>query len=106
MPQYQSDLAVSHANLGEVLKKTGHHAEAEQAYRQAIALQEKLVAESPSVPQYRSDLASNYANLGNLLRDLGRRAEAEQAVPPGHRAGGEAGGRAALCASNTGSDLA
>ena len=41
-----------------------------------MAIQQKLVADFPTVPEYRADLARSYLNLGNLLRDLGKRAEA------------------------------
>jgi tetratricopeptide (TPR) repeat protein len=36
---------------------TGRAAEAEKAYRQALQLYERLVAEHPQVPQYRQELA-------------------------------------------------
>ena len=38
-------------------------------YRRAIALQEKLAADSPSVPEYRSDLATSHLDLGILLEE-------------------------------------
>ncbi len=76
---YQSKLAAFHCNLGVLLTKTGQQAEAERAYRQAIALLEKLAAESPSIPHYRSNLASSCDNLGDLLRMMGRLEAAERA---------------------------
>jgi tetratricopeptide (TPR) repeat protein len=57
----------------------GQCAEAEAAYGQALAIQEKLAAEYPAVPQYRRDLASSHNDVGNLHRDLRKRAEAEAA---------------------------
>jgi tetratricopeptide (TPR) repeat protein len=54
-------------------------AEAEAAYRQALALQERLTADFPAVPAYRLELASSYNSLGVLLRDLRKWAAAESA---------------------------
>ena len=64
--------------LGDLWRQTGRPAEAEQVYRRAIALFEKLVAESPSVPDYQNGLASSNARLASLLQASGRRVEAEQ----------------------------
>jgi tetratricopeptide (TPR) repeat protein len=61
-----------------VLRDLGKRPEAEQQYRQALALHEQLAADFPAVPQYRHDLAMSYHNLGLVLRDLGKRPEAEQ----------------------------
>ena len=53
------------------------NAAAEPAYRQALKLQQQLVAEFPTVPAYRKELAATHNNLGVLLKDLGQEAEAE-----------------------------
>ena len=53
--------------------------EAEKAYRQSIAHQEKVVADSPSVPRYRNSLFQSHGNLGTFLRESGRPGEAENA---------------------------
>ena len=52
--------------------------EAEQHYRQAVAIREKLAADFPAVPKYRQELASSHNNLGHLLAGLGKGPEAEQ----------------------------
>src|SRR5262249_47726674 len=44
------------------------------AFRRALALQEKLVADLPPVPAYRRDLAGSQSNFGKLLSD-GRKGE-------------------------------
>jgi serine/threonine protein kinase len=46
--------------------------------REAIGLQEQLVAEFPAMPGYRRSLANGRNNLGVLLDSLGKRAEAEK----------------------------
>ena len=51
-------------NLGNLLAKSGRLEEAVRVYRQAVALFEKLVAESPSVPECQSsDLAESHGHL-------------------------------------------
>jgi Flp pilus assembly protein TadD len=62
-----------------LLEATGRVAEAEKAYRQALQLYERLVAEHPQVPQYRQELATTHNNLGVLLQATGRVADAEKA---------------------------
>jgi tetratricopeptide (TPR) repeat protein len=52
--------------------------EAEEHDRKAIAIQEKLAAESPAVPAYVQELARSHNNLGLLLAALGKRVEAEE----------------------------
>jgi tetratricopeptide (TPR) repeat protein len=69
---YRRELAISQAGLGNLLVRLGRHAEAEAAYRQALALQEKLAGDYPSRPQFRVDLADSYVNFGNFLRDRGQ----------------------------------
>jgi tetratricopeptide (TPR) repeat protein len=72
-------LAGSSGNLGNVLRDLGKRAEAEVAYRRALALQEQLVADFPALPEHRQGLARSYNNLGPVLVNLGRSAEAEAA---------------------------
>jgi serine/threonine protein kinase/gas vesicle protein len=78
VPRYRQELALSHDELGLMLTNLEKRPEAEQEYRQALALLEKLAAEFPAVPQYRQHLAKSHTNLGNLLHHLGKWAQAEQ----------------------------
>jgi tetratricopeptide (TPR) repeat protein len=78
VPEYRSDLARSHNNLGLLLKARGQRTEAEEQSRKGLAIREKLAAEFPSVPEYRSDLAWSHTNLGVLFSDRGQRTEAEE----------------------------
>jgi tetratricopeptide (TPR) repeat protein len=53
--------------------------EAEAAFRQALALGEKLVTDAPTVPEYRVQLAGCLNDVAALLLDLGKRPEGEAA---------------------------
>ncbi len=75
--QYQSDLANSYANLGDLQRIADRFDEAESSYSKAVKIQEKLERENPTVLQYKSDLAQSYTNLGNLVRVAKRLDEAE-----------------------------
>jgi tetratricopeptide (TPR) repeat protein len=55
----------------------GQLKEAEAAFRQSLALQQKLAQEFPAMPAYRLDLARGYLNLSQLHRVTGRINEAE-----------------------------
>jgi tetratricopeptide (TPR) repeat protein len=53
--------------------------DAEKAFRQAMNLGEKLVAEAGNVTRYRLELARSYDNLGIVLAELHKPEEAETA---------------------------
>jgi tetratricopeptide (TPR) repeat protein len=72
-------LARNHNNLGNLLSAIGRPKEAEEAYREALAIRKQLAAEFPNRPDYRHELARNHNNLGNLLSAIGRPKEAEEA---------------------------
>jgi tetratricopeptide (TPR) repeat protein len=61
-----------------LLAGLGKRADAEQHYRKAMTLQEKLASDFPAVPEYRRELATSHNNLGIVLKNLGKSAEAEQ----------------------------
>jgi tetratricopeptide (TPR) repeat protein len=77
LPQYRQILAKSQNNLGILLGGLGRPAEAEAAFRQGIAIQEKLAVDFPRVPDYRQALAKGQLSLGTLLLGQGKCAEAE-----------------------------
>jgi tetratricopeptide (TPR) repeat protein/tRNA A-37 threonylcarbamoyl transferase component Bud32 len=79
-PEFRQDLAISHNNLGVLLRDTGRLKEAEAAHRDALAIRKQLAAEFPNRPDYRHELATSHANLGILLYQTGRLAEAEAAL--------------------------
>jgi tetratricopeptide (TPR) repeat protein len=70
-------LALSHTNLGNLLRALGKQTEAESAYRRALALQERLAADFPTVPEYRQNLARSHNNFSAFLQDLRKHPEAE-----------------------------
>jgi tetratricopeptide (TPR) repeat protein len=99
-------MASSHNDLADVLQAEARLPEAEQAYRWALQIAEKLVAQFPhrvgfvlprpdeedihsmtgdanknsfdDTPQYHSRLAAIHNNLARLLQNTGRRREAEE----------------------------
>jgi serine/threonine-protein kinase len=79
MPDSRLELAKIHINLGVLLRRTGHPQKAEQAYRDALELQQQLAADFPAIPAYRGDLAATHNNLGNLLLEMRRLTDAEKA---------------------------
>jgi tetratricopeptide (TPR) repeat protein len=51
-------------------------AEALLAYMAALAIQQKLVEDNPTVSQFQGDLAGSHLSIGNMLIDTGKPAEA------------------------------
>jgi serine/threonine protein kinase len=71
LPGFRQELAVAHAALGELLAKTGRHAQAEQAYRDSEAAYFRLVENFPHVPRYQGYLADTQYALVDILRQKG-----------------------------------
>jgi serine/threonine-protein kinase len=65
--------------VGDIRERLGEHADAEAAYRQGLALQQRVAAEHLEEPEDRALLALSHTRLGALLTGLGRRADAEAA---------------------------
>src|SRR5262249_54358438 len=57
----------------------GKHADAEEAYDEALSLRKKLADKCPEVSEYQSDLASVHFNRGALYAAMRNRAQAEGA---------------------------
>jgi RNA polymerase sigma factor (sigma-70 family) len=79
-PQNRREAAQALQQRAEARQKEGKVAEAEAAYRQALALQQKLVQEFPNQAAYRTDLAVTLNRLGALHNLTGRPAEAEHTL--------------------------
>jgi tetratricopeptide (TPR) repeat protein len=77
-PEARAALAHGLFRVAALRQKSGEPAEAERAYRDALALQAKLAADVPAVPEHRRALALTDLNLGHLLYGAGRLPEAEQ----------------------------
>jgi tetratricopeptide (TPR) repeat protein len=65
--------------MGSLLSDLGKTEESVAAFRQAIALWMKLVAEFPAIPEYQRGLADAQKSLRRQLRKLGKDSEAEAA---------------------------
>ena len=76
-PDYQQDLANTHANLGDLRKDRGKTQEARAEYLAARDLLTKLVGQFPAEPEYQLRLATTYNFMGILLAELGKREEAQ-----------------------------
>jgi serine/threonine-protein kinase len=78
------DLARRAASLGKELGvHDGSLKEAEEAYRQALTIQEKLARDFPAVRSDREGLARTQSDLGELLERRGRDKEAETVLSRG-----------------------
>jgi tetratricopeptide (TPR) repeat protein len=71
-------LALSVNGRGWRLSQTGRPSEAEAAYRESMAILQKLCDDNPKVPDYQNNLANVAQNLSIALRRLGRPDEARQ----------------------------
>jgi serine/threonine-protein kinase len=73
------ETALAHFRLGQIHRTLNQHRAAEEAYGQAIALQEQLRQEFPQERHVRQDLANSYNWRGELRRESSRPlGEAEQ----------------------------
>jgi tetratricopeptide (TPR) repeat protein len=80
LPLYRSVLAEHYGYLGDHAEEAGRHQHAEKLYQKAVDLQEKLVADCPTVPLYRLNLARRLERLRCLYDDLGRLPDALAAI--------------------------
>ena len=47
---YQSNLALSHINIGSMLRATGHRDDALKSHRRALEIRERLACDNPPSP--------------------------------------------------------
>jgi eukaryotic-like serine/threonine-protein kinase len=69
-------LARGRLGLGQILSSLGHHVEAQQHWREAIAIYDWLRAKHPDSEAYREALAACHNNLGAALGATGNHREA------------------------------
>ncbi len=79
VPHYQRVLADAYWDLGDVLKRSDHALEAEQAISQAGKIEERVVAADPNSPSDRMLAGAIYSELGDLRRNIGRYGDAVRA---------------------------
>jgi predicted Zn-dependent protease len=69
---YRQNLAATHHGRGTHLMAQGKRDATEAAYRDALRIQEQVVADFPKMPVYRMTLAKSYNNLGSIRCESGR----------------------------------
>jgi tetratricopeptide (TPR) repeat protein len=72
----RQEAAKARRHIGDIRLKLGDLPQAEQAYRQAVAVQKQLVTDFPDRPEYRRDLADTLGRLADVLVSRGDHAEA------------------------------
>jgi tetratricopeptide (TPR) repeat protein len=96
-PKHLHSLSYERQNLGLLLDRKMEFRDAENEFRQAMALNEKAVANFPKTVQFRAGLGECQIRLARLLRDTGRLQEAEllfrKAIETWEKLVGEAPGR-------------
>jgi tetratricopeptide (TPR) repeat protein len=78
-PRVRRETAATYGRIGDLQKRLGNQAAAEEAYHAEMVLFQGLVDEFPQRPDYRFGLAGCYTNLGTLLVHVSRQEEAERA---------------------------
>jgi tetratricopeptide (TPR) repeat protein len=73
---YQRDLSIAHDEIGDVLKTQGNWPEALQAYRQSLAIRERLAHADSENTAWQFDLIFSYQRIGDVELELGHLAEA------------------------------
>jgi tetratricopeptide (TPR) repeat protein len=78
-PQVRRETAATYGRIGDLHKRLGNPAAAEEAYQAETVLFQGLVDEFPQRSDYRFDLAGCYTHLGILWVHTPRQEEAERA---------------------------
>jgi tetratricopeptide (TPR) repeat protein/tRNA A-37 threonylcarbamoyl transferase component Bud32 len=74
-PEVRYETGRAYLRLGEIHRWLEEIVKAEQCFRDAVDLNEKLTAEHPAVPKYRQELGRGYISLSNVLSDSGSHPE-------------------------------
>ncbi len=82
-PTYRNELGWAFYREGGVAMLESRLADAEYAYRQAVAIEAKLAAESPNVPDYKYVVGLCQISLGSMWASMGRGDESEEALTDG-----------------------
>lgn len=76
---YQSNLALSHTEIADVLEQINQPDDALAEYRKGLTIRELLVDKDPGNGIWQNYLATLYQRVGNLQRKQGRAPEASEA---------------------------
>ncbi|MGE3818973.1 MAG: tetratricopeptide repeat protein, partial [Isosphaeraceae bacterium] len=79
-PESLARLAKAGSELGFLTIEIGDKQDAITAYRESLAIFNRLARENPSIIQFQTDLATIHLNLGNLLSDIGQAGAAREAL--------------------------
>jgi serine/threonine protein kinase/tetratricopeptide (TPR) repeat protein len=79
LPPYRRQIATCSNEVGTLLSEAGRPKEAEEAYRDAVAIRKQLAKDFPNRTEFCQELARSHNNLGNVLYTTGRSKEAEEA---------------------------
>ena len=71
--------ARAYDRMGGLNRVLGRSRDAEDAYRRAVEVGKRLVADFPTRPEYRLQLGMSHTELGTLLQDVDRLPESETA---------------------------
>jgi tetratricopeptide (TPR) repeat protein/tRNA A-37 threonylcarbamoyl transferase component Bud32 len=82
-PVIRSEVAVAYRRAGKIQHLLGQDTEAEESFRQAIAIGEQLLAESPDNPAVLDKLAGVQGERALFYKDKDRLPEAEKAYQQG-----------------------
>jgi serine/threonine protein kinase/tetratricopeptide (TPR) repeat protein len=78
-PTLRKEVARAWHYLGSIQELLGRPEQADEAYSQALALQQELAAAFPAAAEFRLDLASTHRSRGWLWQETGRHQDAELA---------------------------
>jgi len=81
---YLWDLSGAYSAVGDVLVDQGHLTEALQAYRNSLAIMERLTKADPGNAGWQRDLSVSHGKIGDLLVEQGNLTEALQAYRDSH----------------------
>jgi serine/threonine-protein kinase len=77
-PESRAGIADAQFRVGTIRSKLGETREAEEAFRAAIELRQRLADDFPGQPEHRRALAECHRLLGHLLHETGQPRQAEQ----------------------------
>ena len=78
-PESLSRLAQASFDLGDLTKEIGDQQDALKAYRESLAIHQKLAGAHPTIAEYQLGLGNGYLNIAEVLRSTGELAAALKA---------------------------